>query len=548
MSTYPSSAAADRFAHPGRTSGWSWFQDRKLGTKLFTVVFVFAFVFAVILGLGALAMVGVTSQSDQASAVSNDVLAPMENARVGQLYSQLVLRRLAMAPNNARRDIMLQEGVSNDATVKEAIAQVDAHLTVPVVQWNEFTAAWNQYLPWRDAHVIPLARKGDTAGVDAVILTSPILSTDARSALITAAASVVQGRVNADTAVVNATTVRNVRLLVLAFVVCVLLAGLLARAVIRETTRAVGGMKRSLDAMATGDLTVPVQARSRDEIGAAARSLTIAQESLRAMLVKVAGTAETVRTAARELSELNVKVAEGSEESTAQALTVAAASEEVSSIVRRVAEGAEQLSASIREIARNATEAATVAGQGVTFSNSTGTTVSELGRISKQIGEFVTVSTSIAEQTNLLALNATIEAARAGEAGKGFAVVAAEVKDLARESARTAKDIAGLIESNQTQTQSAVAAISEISAIIQTINEHQTTIASAMEEHSATTNEISRSVTEAAAGSGEISSNMAAVASAVANASEVLGRMNKSVAELAQMATELHDRVADFTY
>jgi methyl-accepting chemotaxis protein len=213
-----------------------------------------------------------------------------------------------------------------------------------------------------------------------------------------------------------------------------------------------------------------------------------------------------------------------------------------------VAGGAAELTASIRELTRNASEAATFAGLGVTFSDSTATTVNELGRSSKQIAAFVKVITSIAEQTNLLALNATIEAARAGEAGKGFAVVAAEVKELARESARTAEDIAGLIESNQTQTTSAVDAISEISAIIATINEHQRTIASAMEEQSATTNEISRSVTQAASGSGEIASNMAAVASVAADSSQVLGRMVVSVDDLAQMATQLHDRVAVFTY
>lgn len=150
-----------------------------------------------------------------------------------------------------------------------------------------------------------------------------------------------------------------------------------------------------------------------------------------------------MRTAAQELRASNVKVAEGSEESTAQALTVASASEKVSSTVRNVAGGAEEPTASIRELTQNATEAAVFAGQGVTFSDFTASTVNELGRSSKQMAAFVKVITSIAEQTNLLALNATIEAARAGEAGKGFAVVAAEVKDMARESARTAEDIAG---------------------------------------------------------------------------------------------------------
>jgi methyl-accepting chemotaxis protein len=547
VSTYPISAAVDRSTRSG-PSGWRWFQDRRLGTKLFTVVLVFVGVFTLVFGLGAISMVRVISQTDQAAGISNNVLTPLQNARVAQLSGQLDIRRLAMAPNDARRNAWLATIASDDAQMQQAITAVDTYLTVPVASWDKFKSVQTQWQTWRDATLIPLARTGNTAAVDAAIEAAPTLSSEARSGLITTAAGVVQGRINAAATAVSADTARNLWLLLIAFALGVILAGILARLVIRETTRAVGGVKRSLDAMAAGDLTVGAEERSADEVGAAAHSLAVAQGSLRAMLANVAGTAETLRSSSQELAASNVTIAESSEESSAQARSVAAASEEVSATVRSVAEGAEELSVSIRQIAKNAAEAAIVADQGMTYSQSTGTTISELGRSSKQIANFVKVITSIAEQTNLLALNATIEAARAGEAGKGFTVVAAEVKELARESARTAQDIAALIESNQAQTTSAVDAISEISAIIQSINEHQSTIAGAMEEQSATTNEISRSVTQAAAGSGDIAANMASVAFSAATASEAVTRMAASVADLARMSTELHDRVADFTY
>lgn len=64
---------------------------------------------------------------------------------------------------------------------------------------------------------------------------------------------------------------------------------------------------------------------------------------------------------------------------------------------------------------------------------------------SSKIGDIIKYIEDIAEQTNLLSLNAAIEAARAGEAGRGFSVVAEEVRNLAEESAKAAKNTARLI-------------------------------------------------------------------------------------------------------
>ena len=58
---------------------------------------------------------------------------------------------------------------------------------------------------------------------------------------------------------------------------------------------------------------------------------------------------------------------------------------------------------------------------------------------------FVDTIRNIADQTNLLALNAAIEAARAGEAGRGFAVVAEEVRKLAEDSNRAAREVGRVI-------------------------------------------------------------------------------------------------------
>ena len=88
-------------------------------------------------------------------------------------------------------------------------------------------------------------------------------------------------------------------------------------------------------------------------------------------------------------------------------------------------------------------------------------TVSALGVASERVGDFVEAVSRIARQTNLLALNAAIEAARAGEHGRGFAVVAEEVRKLAEESGRAAKEIAATIADVRDNIAAAVQSMTE---------------------------------------------------------------------------------------
>ena len=75
-------------------------------------------------------------------------------------------------------------------------------------------------------------------------------------------------------------------------------------------------------------------------------------------------------------------------------------------------------------------------------------------------------------RTNLLALNAAVEAARAGEKGAGFAVVASEVRELARASARSSKDIRALVKTGMGEVATGTAEAEALAQTMGTVTAH----------------------------------------------------------------------------
>lgn len=272
-------------------------------------------------------------------------------------------------------------------------------------------------------------------------------------------------------------------LVIVASIVAIALGSLLAK----QYGDAIYNMIHKLKKVSDGDLTVEVKTKRKDEFKLLAEGISDMVTHMKMLVSSIKevngelGTAATGMAAASEnflltsrdiQSEIS-EMSQGMGNLDSESEDCLNRMDSLSGRIEKVAENSGQIN-----VLANGTEEVIETGMEsvVQLKESTHSTtqitatiidaIEKLAEKSKSIGTIIEAINEIAEQTTLLSLNASIEAARAGEAGKGFAVVAQEIRKLADESARSADQIAGIVQEITLNTQEVTDVAREAEGIV----------------------------------------------------------------------------------
>jgi methyl-accepting chemotaxis protein len=342
--------------------------------------------------------------------------------------------------------------------------------------------------------------------------------------------------------------------------ITVLLCAVIGKVLTHLISPPLQAASHALEKFADKDLTAEVEVLGNDEVGQLSRAINTSVGSMREVLRTLMHGAETLSTAAEEMSHQSSQTLVNTQEQSSKTNQIAAASQEMTATIGEISRNAENAAAASRESAETASQggvvmqsASTTMEKISTTTNTVAEKMDSLSRRSVEIGKVVNVIQEISEQTNLLALNAAIEAARAGEHGRGFAVVAGEVRRLAERTKGATEEIAVTIRSIQEETRQTLELMSHnrgavesgISETSNARNSLEMIIQSSKEvEHQISM--IATAATEQTAASREISESSSHISHLAAESSQSSEDAAAASRNLSELANDLDGIIRQF--
>ena len=238
-----------------------------------------------------------------------------------------------------------------------------------------------------------------------------------------------------------------------AFLISIITSLIVLFAIVRSIRPSLQVLKRALNTLSQGDLTVVIDHHSKDEMGELTQAVEGVRQAFVNIILEIKGSALLIQESAQNNQAMSeeVKVQAGAQYENIE--TISTSMCEMSTTAEKVAEISNQgkqltsmavgeIELTVRDMNLNLASLDVLRESIVQLVASTKLLAVEM----EGIKGISSVINDIAEQINLLALNAAIEAARAGDHGRGFAVVADEVRTLANRTAGSTTKIRNTIE------------------------------------------------------------------------------------------------------
>lgn len=282
----------------------------------------------------------------------------------------------------------------------------------------------------------------------------------------------------------------------------------------------------ALEQVSSGDFTVRLEARGRDEFSQIGSFVNQLVEELATSITELRKNAQSLANSASDSRHQAATSKDQAGHQKDQAQSIATAINQMESAVGEVANATNEAREEVDRVKQLANAGEHSMQTNIQTINqldgkvhSAGEVIALLAKQTEQITQILDVIGGIAEQTNLLALNAAIEAARAGESGRGFAVVADEVRGLADKTHTSTGEIQSMISGLVSATEQAkhhmdsaaesmvlcvdqsevtAKAMQDIDAAMSAVQDMSTQIATAAEEQTLVAGEVNKNIVEVA--------------------------------------------------